>query len=119
MAKHVRVPIFPVTKYMTANERKQMPAPMKPVSFMFGDDEVHVDKVMLCGRAVSRKAGGRGFRYECKLSWGNDDSWRTKISTLWYDDFLQEWFVEVPESKVPVDWDMATQLSDLGDFLDN
>jgi hypothetical protein len=40
------------------------------------------------------------------------------MSILWFDDFLQEWFVEVLESRVPVGWDTPTQLSDIGDFLD-
>ena len=119
MEKYVKVPIFPITKYMTKLERNKMPAPMKPLSFMFGSNEVLVDGVVFCERAVSRKVGGRGFRYECKVSWGDDENWRNKISILWYDDFLKEWFVEVKESQVPVDWDTATQLRDIGDFLDD
>ena len=115
MEKYVKVPIFPMTKYMPAMERRQMPAPMKPVSFMFGDDEIHVDAVRSCVRGVSRKVGGRGFRYACRVSWLADDRWRTQESVLWYDDFLQEWFVEVPESRAPADWHTATQLRDLDD----
>lgn len=119
MEKYVKVPIFPVIRYMTKQERNKIPAPMKPVSFMFGEDEVLVDGVIFCERAVSRKVGGRGFRYECKVSWYNNDEWRNKISILWYDDFLLEWFVEAKESKVPVDWDTASQLNDVGEFLDS
>jgi len=115
----VKVPIFPITKYMPEHERNQIPAPMKPVSFLFGDDEVFVDKVVSCERAVSRKVGGRGFRYECKVSWGDDAICRTKLSTVWYDDFLEEWFVEVPASRAPVDWDAATQVNDIDDILDD
>jgi len=118
MEKYVRVPIFPLTKYMTPKERKKMPVPMIPLSFMFGDNEVHVS-VSHCDRAISRKVGGRGFRYECRASWCSDDAERTKVSIVWYDDFLQEWFVEVPESRVPDDWATATQLSDIGDFYDD
>ena len=118
MEKYIKVPIFPITKYMTPKERKQMPAPMKPVVFQFGDDKVHVDSVIACDRGVSRKVGGRGYRFECNVSWCSNDIERTKKSILWYDDFLQEWFVEVRESRVPVEWDAATQLSDISDFYD-
>ena len=118
MEKFVKVPIFPVAKYMAPGERKKMPAPMKPVSFIFGGDEIYVDSVIHCERGVSRKVGGRGFRYACKVSWGDDDGRQTKESVLWYDDFLQEWFVEVKESKVPAGWDKATRLSDIGEFYD-
>ncbi|MDL2293671.1 hypothetical protein LJC60_03470 [Ruminococcaceae bacterium OttesenSCG-928-D13] len=124
MEKYVKVPIFPLTKYMTSKERREIPAPMKPVSFQFGDDRVEVDRVVECSRGASRKVGGRGFRYICQVSWTSRRKHLTKFSTIWFDDFLNEWFVEVLESKVPVDWDAATQLSDVdqyyedGDFLD-
>ena len=118
MEKYVKVPIFPLTKYMTAKERNKLLAPMKPVSFMFGDDEIHVDTVLECDRGVSRKVGGMGFRFTCKVSWCNNDTLRTKQSILWYDNFLEEWFVEVLESRAPKDWDAAIQLSDIGDFYD-
>jgi hypothetical protein len=119
MEKYIRVPIFPVARYLPAKERAQIPAPMIPVSFMYGGDEVQVDAVRSCIRGVSRKAGGRGFRFACKVSWYNDDRWRFKDSVLWYDDFLQEWFVEVLESKAPENWEPATQLSDISEFLDD
>ena len=119
MMKYVKVPIFPVAKYLTAKERNQVPAPMKPMSFMFGDDEIHVDSVLDCDRGVSRKVGGRGFRFACRVSWRADDTERTKESILWYDDFLQEWFVEVLQSRAPEDWDRATHLSDIGDCYDD
>ena len=112
MNRYVKVPIFPVARYLAAGERGGMPVPMKPLSFMFGGYEVHVDSVLGCVRGVSRRAGGRGFRYACKVSWCIDDVFRTKESVLWYDDFLQEWFVEVPESKAPAGWCKATQVSD-------
>ncbi len=69
MDMYVRVPIFPLTKYMTAKERGHTLAPMIPVSFAFADREVHVDEVLDCERGVARKAGGRGFRYLCNVSW--------------------------------------------------
>jgi len=116
--KYVKVPIFPITKYMTAKERNQMPAPMKPVSFMFGMNEVLVDDVLDCNRGVSRKVGGRGFRYVCKVSWCCDEQWRSKESIVWYDDFLLEWFVEVLEPRVPNEWEVATTLNDIGNYLD-
>jgi len=119
MEKFVKVPIFPITKYMTAKERNQIPAPMKPVSFMFGPDEIHVDTVLDCDRGVSRKVGGRGFRFACRVSWWCDDAVHTQKSILWFDDFLQEWFVEVLASRAPEDWDKATKLSDIGDFYDD
>lgn len=119
MAKYVKVPIYPITQYLTAEERKNSPAPMKPVSFWFGDDEIQVDKILCCERGVSRKVGGRGFRYVCRVSWCSDDDLRIKDSSIvWYDDFLQEWFVEVIESKAPADWYTAIQISDLGDYYD-
>ena len=119
MEKYVKVPIFPITKYMNAKERNEMPAPMRPVSFYFGDEEIHVDHVIDCDRGVSRKVGGRGYRFSCRVSRYKEDSWYTKDSVLWYDDFLQEWFVEVPESRVPEGWDTARQLRDIGDFYDD
>lgn len=109
--KYVKVPIFPITKYMSRAERRESPASMKPMSFTFGDDTVVVDEVLSCERSVSRKAGGRGFCYACRVSWAKKE--RQKLSKIWFDDFLQEWFVEVPESKVPVDWDTATQITDI------
>ena len=118
MQNFVKVPIFPIAKYMSAEERNQIPAPMKPMSFQFGEDEIHVDAILSCDRGVSRKVGGRGFRFECTVSWWCDDMERTKASVLWYDDFLQEWFVEALASRVPLDWDTARSLSDIGDFYD-
>jgi hypothetical protein len=118
MEKFVKVPIFPITQYLTAKERENFPAPMKPVNFKFRDDEIHVEKVLRCDRGVSRKVGGRGFWFECRVSWCNNDVERTQNSILWFDDFLLEWFVEVKESRAPVDWDKARQLSDIGDFYD-
>ncbi len=115
--KYVKVPIFPVTKYMNRRERKEIPAPMKPVSFAFGDDTVTVDEVLCCERAVSRKAGGRGFLFSCRVSWRKID--RQKLSNIWFDDFLQEWFVEVPENRVPMDWDTATQITDISPYYDD
>jgi hypothetical protein len=118
MQKYARVPIFPLAKFLSSKERQRLPAPMLPVSFMFGDDEITVDRVLVCDRGVARKAGGRGYRYECRVSWQHDDRIRSKESVVWFDDFLQEWFVEVPESQVPVGWDDARKLSDVGDFYD-
>ena len=119
MEKFVKIPIFPLTKYMNAGERKQLPAPMKPISFYYGDDEVYVDTVLDCDRGVSRKVGGRGFYFRCKVSWYANGTHRTKESVLWYDDFLQEWFVEVPETKTPANWYEAKRLKDVQNFLDN
>ena len=116
--KYVKVPIFPTTKFMTAKEREHIPVPMKPVSFNFGGIEVYVDAVLDCVRGVSRKVGGRGFRYECKVSWCIDDSLHTKTSVLWLDDFLHEWFVEVPESRVPDGCEEAFQLSDVRNYVE-
>ena len=78
-----------------------------------------MDAVVSCDRGVSRRVGGRGFRFSCRLSKPGDTMPRTRESAIWYDDFLQEWFVEVPESRVPVDWYAATQLSDIGDYYDD
>lgn len=111
--KYVKVPIFPATKYLSPNERKEMSAPMKPESFLFDSDKVTVDEVLDCDRGISRKVGGRGFRFVCRVSWMSNGKLRTKVSVIWFDDFLQEWFVEVPESRVPVDWDAATQILEI------
>ena len=112
MDKFVKVPIFPVTKYMPPKERQDLAAPMIPVSFMFGENEIHVGVIRSCVRGVSRKTGGRGFRYAVQVSWLGDSEWRFQESVLWYDDFLQEWFVEVPESKVPAGWNQVTIIND-------
>jgi hypothetical protein len=85
---------------------------MVPVSFVFGENEVYVGTVRSCVRGVSRKTGGRGFRYACEVSWRSGEKWRVQESVLWYDDFLQEWFVEVPEAKALTDWHKATKISD-------
>ena len=117
MDKYIKVPIFPVIKYMSAQERQQKPAPMMPISFMYGLDEIHIDSVLACERGVSRKVGGRGFRFTCRVSWRNDDGQHSQQSIVWYDDFLEEWFVEVPESRAPSNWVAATQLDDIRDEL--
>ena len=119
MEAYKKIPIYPTAKYLTADERKKIPAPMKPVSFMYGDDEINVDLVVYCDRGVSRKVGGRGFRYVCNVSWCNNDNWHAQESVIWYDDFLQEWFVEVEESRAPADWYEATSLNDIENVLEN
>lgn len=119
MEKYVKVPIFPLTKYMAAHERREIPAPMKPVSFLFGDDTVTVDEVLCCERATSRRVGGRGFRFVCRVSWKPKANALEKQSVVWFDDFLNEWFVEVPEGRAPVDWDAATQVSDISQYYDD
>lgn len=119
MDEYVKVPIFPLTKYMTAQERREIPAPMKPVSFQFGDETVIVDEVIDCDRATSRRVGGRGFRFFCRVSWVPKGKPRVKESTIWFDDFLNEWFVAVPKSRVPVDWDTATQISEVSQYYDD
>ena len=119
MQRYVKIPIFPLAKYMTAHERKNIPAPMKPISFYYGKDEIHVDEVLDCDRGVSRKVGGRGFFFRCQVSWYSDDILRRKESVLWYDDYLQEWFVEVLESRALEDWYEAKGLRDVQTFLDD
>ena len=112
MKKYVKVPIFPVIKYLPLSERQDLAAPMIPVSFMFGENEVHVGTIRSCVRGISRKTGGRGFRYACEVSWCSDAKWRIQESVLWYDDFLQEWFVEVPETRAPADRHSASKIND-------
>jgi len=116
---YTKVPIYPTVKFLTSDERKKIPAPMKPISFMYGEDEINVDIVLLCDRGVSRKVGGRGFRYECRVSWCSDDNWHMQESVIWYDDFLQEWFVEVERSKAPSGWHEAMRLGDVENVLEN
>ena len=120
MDKYEKIPVYPVAKFLTAGERekKQTPAPMEPISFLFGDNEIMVDLVEKCDRGVSRKVGGRGYRFACRVSWGQNDQWRTKKSTIWYDDFLHEWFVEVPESRVPAQRNTAMDLKDVPNHLE-
>ena len=113
MDNFVKIPIFPTIKYMPLEERVDLAAPMVPVSFMFGENEIHVGVIRSCVRGVSRKTGGRGFRYACQVSWQSDGKWRLQESVLWYDDFLQEWFVEVPETRAPAGWYTATRINDL------
>ncbi len=117
--EYVKVPIFPLTKYMTGAERREIPAPMKPVSFQFGGDTVTVDRVLSCERATSRRVGGRGFRFVCRVSWAPKGHQRQKESEIWFDDFLQEWFVAVPQGRAPVDWATATQISDIGEYYED
>ncbi len=76
-----------------------------------------VDEVLDCERSVARKAGGRGFRYLCNVSWTHNDREYTQNSVIWFDDFLDEWFVEVLKSRAPVDWESATQITELDDSL--
>ena len=112
MDKFIKVPIFPVIKYLPLDKRQDLAAPMIPVSFKFGENEIHVGTIRSCVRGISRKTGGRGFRYACEVSWFSDNEWRIQESVLWYDDFLQEWFVEVPETKVPAGWFDAAKMND-------
>ena len=113
MEKYVKIPIFPVIKYMPHAERQDLAAPMIPVSFNFGETEIRVGVIRSCVRGVSRKTGGRGYRYACQVSWCIDDKWRVQESVLWYDDFLQEWFVEVPETRAPADWQDPSKVNEL------
>ncbi len=71
-----------------------------------------MDRDALCERTVSRKVGGRGFRCTCYVSWMAGGKRHVQSSVVWYDDFLEEWFVEVLKSRAPVDWDTASQVRD-------
>ena len=117
MEKYVKVPIYPVIKYMPEKERPDLAAPMIPMSFMYDNNAVTVGTIYSCVRGVSRKTGGRGFRYAVQVYWESDNDWRIQDSVLWFDDFLQEWFVEVPETHVPIGWQLATNVNDINDML--
>lgn len=98
--EYVKVAIYPVAHWIPPGEkhRRGLPINKLPDYFQFGDSNIHINKVVNCSQGVSRKVGGRGYRFICSVSWGEEDSPRTKASILWYDDFYDEWFVEVPES---------------------
>ena len=113
MEKFIKVPIFPIIKYMPFKDRQDFAAPMVPVSFMFGETEIHVGTIRACVRGLSRRTGGRGYRYACEVSWCSNDKWRIQESVLWYDDYLEGWFVEVPETRVPADWHTVTKVGEL------
>ena len=113
MDNYVKIPIFPVIKYMPLSQRQDLAAPMIPVSFMFGETEIQVGVIRSCVRGISRNTGGRGYRYACQVCWCTDDEWREQESVLWYDDFLQEWFVEVPETRAPNDRQDAMRITEL------
>ena len=59
MKKYKKVSIFPITKYMTAKERKQLPVPMIPVSFRFRDSEIQVDHVVDCVRGSPERSADK------------------------------------------------------------
>lgn len=64
-----------------------------PVMFWWDDGRSYpIDKVLDIRRAASLKAGGIGIRYTCRIL--------GKERCLYYDDFGQQWFVEVPD-KIP------------------
>lgn len=99
MDEFVKVPIYPVARWLDPREkqRRALPVNKVPEDFTFMDSQIHVDDVVDCGQGVSRKVGGRGFRFTCKVSWGDVGYPKSKHSILWYDDFYDEWFVEVPK----------------------
>lgn len=101
MQKYEKVPIYPLAKYLSPAEHEGIPAPLKPVAFEFDGAMVTVDDVVVCERGVSLKVGGRGFLFNCRVSWTPGGVTRTKQSVLWYDDFYDEWFVEVPAGRKP------------------
>lgn len=93
---YVKVPIYPDARWLNPKERGGIPANKIPQVFEFAGDTIHVTKMEVCERSVSRKAGGRGFRFVCRVCWQDGDEERNKLSVIWYDDFYDEWFVEVP-----------------------
>lgn len=99
--KYEKMPIYPMAKYLSREEREHIPAPLKPVAFAFDGAMVTVDSIVACEQGVSLKVGGRGYWFKCKVSWTPGGVMRTKESIVWYDDFYDEWFVEVPEGRAP------------------
>lgn len=61
-----------------------------PVMFWWENGKSYsIDKVLDVRRAASLKAGGLGVRYTCRIL--------GKERCLYYDNFDQKWFVEVPD----------------------
>ena len=61
-----------------------------PVMFWWDDGKSYqIDRVLDIRRAASLKAGGTGMRYTCRIL--------GKERYLYYDDFTNRWFVEVPD----------------------
>lgn len=96
--KYVKVLIYPQVRWLTPKEKNRIPTNKVPQVFSFDGETVHVMRMEVCERSVSRKVGGRGFRFVCRVRWASEDSPKTKPSIIWYDDFYDEWFVEVPEN---------------------
>ena len=97
MDEYVKVLIYPEARWLTPKEKGQIPSNKIPQMFMFEDDTIHVLRTVVCERAVSRKVGGRGFRFVCQVNWDDNTKVKIKESIIWYDDFYDEWFVEVPK----------------------
>lgn len=97
--QYEKIPIFPLTRYLEPEEQRGIPSRKIPYWFEFKGQKVSVDKIIVCERMVSRKVGGRGFRFTCRVSWTLNEQTRTKNSIVWYDDFLDEWFVEVQKPR--------------------
>lgn len=101
MEKYIKVPIYPLARYLLPQERQGCPSAKAPSVFEYDGATVTVDAVIQCEQGVSRKVGGRGYRFVCRVSWVPNGVLRSKESTVWYDDFYDEWFLEVPEKRAP------------------
>ena len=95
MDEYVKVLIYPEARWLTPKEKGKIPSNKIPQMFKFADDTIHVLRTIVCERAVSRKVGGRGFRFVCQVNWDDNAKAKIKESIIWYDDFYDEWFVEI------------------------
>lgn len=110
--RFVKVKIYPITRFVPPDPNTKRDNKLEPMQFVYptksGKRVVSVDRVENKMRAPALKAGGHGYRYTCYLSWGAGNR-SAKISHLWFDPRRLEWFVEVPESQAPMDWDAECQ----------
>ena len=97
MEEYVKVLIYPEARWLSPKEKGGIPSNKIPQMFKFADDTIHVLRTLVCERSVSRKVGGRGFRFVCEVRWTDSNGGKIKESIIWYDDFFDEWFVEVPK----------------------
>lgn len=108
--RFVKYLIYPQATFPQPNPQKRKNYKVIPCVFRFKTYRITVDEVLDCERAPARKCGGVGLRYVCKVSWEAGDKTHTKTSLIWFDPAKLQWFVELPESAAPKEWEAASQL---------
>lgn len=98
---YIKVPIYPLARYLPPGEQAGMPSRKVPHTFLYNGVVVTVDEVVGCERTVSHRVSGRGFVFSCRVSWGPPKAQRSQNSAIWHDDFYDGWFLEVPQGREP------------------